>query len=74
MTVTMMNTEFWDVTPCDLVEAIRRFGGSYGLHLQGRIISPADTQATLILGLEHGGTISETSVKSVLFILSRVGW
>jgi hypothetical protein len=57
----MMDTEFWNVTPRGLIEASRRFGGRYCLHLQGRLI-PADKRATLMLGLEHGGIFSETSV------------
>jgi hypothetical protein len=27
---------FWDITPCSPLSVIRRFGGTYRLHLQGR--------------------------------------
>jgi hypothetical protein len=30
-------TLFWDITPCNLLEVNRRFGGTYRLHLQNRI-------------------------------------
>jgi hypothetical protein len=32
----MKSIIFWDVTPCNLLSCKRRFGGTYGLHLQGR--------------------------------------
>jgi hypothetical protein len=34
MAVTMKNTVFWDVTPCDSCKS-RRFGGTYRFHHQG---------------------------------------
>jgi hypothetical protein len=35
--VVMKSTIFWEVTWCSLLEIIRRFGGTYRLHLQGRV-------------------------------------
>jgi hypothetical protein len=32
--VVMTNSIFWDITPCIPVNANRRFGGTYRLHLQ----------------------------------------
>jgi hypothetical protein len=34
--VVMKSTIFWDITPCGPLKGIRRFGGTYRLHLQGR--------------------------------------
>jgi hypothetical protein len=34
--VVMKSITFWDMTPCSLLSANRRFGGTYRLHLQGR--------------------------------------
>jgi hypothetical protein len=34
--VTMKKTVFWDVTPCNMVDAFRSIGGKWWLHLQGR--------------------------------------
>jgi hypothetical protein len=33
---------FWDMTPCSPLSFNRRFGGTYGLHLQGRRNIPED--------------------------------
>jgi hypothetical protein len=33
----MKSTVFWDITSCSPVKFNRRFGGTYGLYLQGRI-------------------------------------
>jgi hypothetical protein len=35
--VVTESTIFWDTTPCSPLKVIRRFGGTYRLHLQGRI-------------------------------------
>jgi hypothetical protein len=37
--VVMKSTIFWDIMPCSLLSVIRRFGGTYRLHLQGQKIS-----------------------------------
>jgi hypothetical protein len=29
---------FWDITPCSPLKVIRRFGGTYCLHLQGFLL------------------------------------
>jgi hypothetical protein len=34
--VVMKGIIFWDMTPCSLLSANRRLGGTYRLHLQGR--------------------------------------
>jgi hypothetical protein len=41
--VTMKNVVFWDVTPCASCKN-RRFGGMYGLHLQGENNQRAKTR------------------------------
>jgi hypothetical protein len=33
----MKSTIFWDITPCSLLKVNRRFGGTYRIHLKGRI-------------------------------------
>jgi hypothetical protein len=35
------STTFWNITPCSPLEVNWRFGGTYRLHLQGRIICRA---------------------------------
>jgi hypothetical protein len=40
----MESINFWDITPCSPLSVNRRFGGTYHLHLQGRIISSARNQ------------------------------
>jgi hypothetical protein len=35
--VVMKSTFFWDITPFSPLKVNRRFGETYGLHLQGRI-------------------------------------
>jgi hypothetical protein len=37
----MQNSVFWDKTSCSPLKVNRRFGGTYRLHLQSRIISRA---------------------------------
>jgi hypothetical protein len=40
LTAVIMYTDiFWDIMPCSQLKANRRFGGTHGLHLQGRKIS-----------------------------------
>jgi hypothetical protein len=36
---SIKNTIFWDIAPCNPLSVNRRFGGTYGFHLQGRKIS-----------------------------------
>jgi hypothetical protein len=43
--VTMKNAVFWDVAPCRSC-VNRRFGGTYRLHLQGRIIRGRGTNVS----------------------------
>jgi hypothetical protein len=40
----LKSTIFWDITPCSQLRVIRRFRGTYCLHLQGRKISRARNQ------------------------------
>jgi hypothetical protein len=40
----LKSTIFWDITSCNPLRVIRRFGGTYRLHLQGRKISRARNQ------------------------------
>jgi hypothetical protein len=42
--VVMKSTIFWDITPCSPLSVNRRFGGTYRIHLQGRIICRARNQ------------------------------
>jgi hypothetical protein len=44
MKCVMWLLQFWDITSCSLLKINRRFGGTYLLHLQGRI-SPAKYQS-----------------------------
>jgi hypothetical protein len=44
LTAVVMNTIFWDITPCSRLKVNWRFGGTYHLHLQGRRISRARNQ------------------------------
>jgi hypothetical protein len=46
MAVNMSSTIFWDMTPCSLV---KRFGGTYLLHLQNRRISHTSNKFGLLL-------------------------
>jgi hypothetical protein len=39
--VTMKNSFFWDVSPCDPVEAQERSGETYRLHYKGLGVSQA---------------------------------
>jgi hypothetical protein len=36
-TVVMKRTVFWDIISCSPLKVNRRFGGTYHLHLEGRI-------------------------------------
>jgi hypothetical protein len=47
--VTMKNAVFWDVAPCRSCEMNRRFGGTYRLRLQGRIIRERGTSVSCYL-------------------------
>jgi hypothetical protein len=40
----MKSSVFWDVTPCNPVEASQSFGGTYRLHLQAEGVSQARNQ------------------------------
>jgi hypothetical protein len=35
--VVMKSISLWDIVQCSPLKANRRFGGTYSLHLQGRI-------------------------------------
>jgi hypothetical protein len=35
---------FWNITPCSSLEVIRRFGGTFHLHLQGQRMSQERNQ------------------------------
>jgi hypothetical protein len=35
---------FWDISPCIPLEVVRRFGGTYDLHVQGRKVNQARNQ------------------------------
>jgi hypothetical protein len=53
---------------------IRRFGGKYSLHIQGRRISLAKTPYSLTLKLEGGGGIPlSPSRKVFFFVFSGLG-
>jgi hypothetical protein len=62
----LKSTIFWDTTPCNQLKINRRFGGIYGLHLQGqkqqnRTLFSTCFQAGFLLGLffnpEYGGNM-----------------
>jgi hypothetical protein len=40
----MKSSVFWDITPCSPLKVNRRFGGTYGLHIQGPKLSQARNQ------------------------------
>jgi hypothetical protein len=44
MDLKKMSTIFWDITPCSPLKVNRRFGGTYRLHIRGRILSRAKKQ------------------------------
>jgi hypothetical protein len=51
--VELKSIIFWDMTPCSALSCIRRFGGTYGLHLQGRrIVQQTSEQAVGSLKME----------------------
>jgi hypothetical protein len=35
---------FWDITPCDPLKVNRRFGRTYGIHIQGQRLNQARNQ------------------------------
>jgi hypothetical protein len=39
--VVVKNSVFWDITPCSLLKVSRRFGRTYGFHLQNWRVSQA---------------------------------
>jgi hypothetical protein len=43
----MKSIFFWDMTPCSALSGIRRFGGTYRLHLQGRRIVQRSSEQAL---------------------------
>jgi hypothetical protein len=49
------HTNFWDVTPCSLVELYERFGGTYCLRLQNRRVNSLCLLG-LLFGPEDGGS------------------
>jgi hypothetical protein len=51
VTNTTKNAVFWDVAPCRYC-VNRRFGGTYGLHLQGRNIRERETSVNRWLQTE----------------------
>jgi hypothetical protein len=51
--VTMKNAVFWDVAPCRSCVNLR-FGGTYRLRLQGRIIRERETSVSRWLQTAHG--------------------
>jgi hypothetical protein len=63
MRLKIKSSIFWDITPCSLLEVIRRFGGTYRLCLQCRRISQARNQREnrwqaelcLLFGPDDGG-------------------
>jgi hypothetical protein len=67
MAVTMKKSVFWYVAPCRYC-VNRRFGGTYRLHLQGSLHSPAHAGSSLAdfstLKME-AIRISETSVYTI---------
>jgi hypothetical protein len=55
--VTMKNNFFWDVSPCDPVEAHGRSGGTYCLRLQGlRVNQVKNKQETNVSCLAYSST------------------
>jgi hypothetical protein len=51
----MESSIFWDILPCTLLKANRRFGRTYRLHLQGRRLSKARNQHEEINNLIYIG-------------------
>jgi hypothetical protein len=66
--VTMNSTIFWDATLCSLIEVHRRFGGTYGLHLQTRLcrLLVSDYLPSLLLDSEDEDSTSLRNVDEVL--------
>jgi hypothetical protein len=65
-------TIFSDITPCSFLKTSRRFGGTYGLHLQGRI-SRARELATCFHAVILLGLFFDTEDGDDMF-LRNVGW
>jgi hypothetical protein len=69
------STIFWDITPCSSLKVNRRFGGTYHLHLQGRISRARYQQVeiTVTRGVVFGELpvccLLEVSVINVMFVL-----
>jgi hypothetical protein len=68
MKYRLKNTTFWDITPCSPLKVNRRFGGTYRLHLLGRIRRARYQQIlatcfhagillSLFFGPEYGGDV-----------------
>jgi hypothetical protein len=68
--VVMKSTIFWDITRCSLLNANRRFRGTYCLHLQCRRISHARNhresrwQAELSLSPAYSSTLKMEAICS----------
>jgi hypothetical protein len=45
----MKSIVFWDTKPCILLKFNRRFGGTYRLHLQGRISTERNQRESRVL-------------------------
>jgi hypothetical protein len=50
--VSLKRTVFRDITPCSPVEAYRRFGGTYCLHLHGEV-EQAGRKQSYVLDADH---------------------
>jgi hypothetical protein len=76
---TIKNVVFWDVAPCTPF-VTRRFGETYGLHLQGRNIRERGARASKRLRSQihssetsvHKRSTRHTSQKKTFFIVSAV--
>jgi hypothetical protein len=71
--LTLQITIFWDITPCSPLKVNRRFGGTYRIHLQGRISRAtyqheSRWQARIIL---HNHLCENRSSYMVLALLKR---
>jgi hypothetical protein len=58
MLMNVKNAVFWDVAPCRSC-ANRRFGGTYGLHLQGRKIRERGTSVSRWLKHHAGFSLAD---------------
>jgi hypothetical protein len=68
----MKSVIFWDTTPCSPLCCIRRFGGTYRLHLQGRKISSANQRASRWQAVQLNGLHGVISQKMILFITTAM--